>query len=169
MQELRKENTKLKDLLAKRYKVEKRFNIELSERDLQIQELLEYKKQWNSIKFEKLEEIIDALEKEKSVLKAKYKHKLIIKEENLRAELGKELHAIRIELERKSEALLGREAELEVLYQRVEELEMMQSSNSVEAKEIHRRYKLVISQLKAENESTQKKFITRIEEIQSSY
>lgn len=115
----------LKDLLAKRLKVEKRFNIELSERDLQIQELLEYKKQWNSIKFEKLEEIIDALEKEKSVLKAKYKHKLIIKEENLRAELGKELHAIRIELERKSEALLGREAELEVLYQRVEELEMM--------------------------------------------
>lgn len=29
---------------------------------------------------------------------------------------------------------------------------MMQSSNSIEVKEVHRRYKLVISQLKAENE-----------------
>jgi len=132
---------------------------------LQIQELLDYRKQWNSVKFQKLEDLVEALEKEKSTLKAKYKHKVIIKEESLRAELGKELYAIRAELDRKTEALAEREAELEVLYSRVEELEMMQSSNSLEVKEIHRRYKLVISQLKSENATSQKKFIARIEEI----
>jgi len=46
---------------------------------------------------------------------------------------------------------------------------MMQSSNSIEIKEVHHRHKIVISQLKAENSSTQKRFITRIEEIQVSY
>ena len=89
--------------------------------------------------------MVEVLEKEKAALKAKYKHKVIIKTETIRAELGKELRAIKAQHERSTEMLQQRQAELEILYQRVEELEMMQSSNSVEVKEIHRRYKLTIS------------------------
>jgi len=45
----------------------------------------------------------------------------------------------------KTDSLTAREKELEILYQRVEELEIMQSHNSVEVQDIHRRYKLMIS------------------------
>ena len=47
---------------------------------------------------------------------------------------------------------------------RVEELEMMQSTNKVEVKDIHRRYKVIISQLKTEKENLQLKFLAKIEE-----
>ena len=72
--------------------------------------------------------MIDALEKEKATLKAKYKHKVIVKTEAIKAELSKELVQVRCELERRSELLERREEELDPLYTRVEELEMMQSS-----------------------------------------
>ena len=49
--------------------------------------------------------MIEVLEKEKAALKAKYKHKVIVKTESVRAELSKELIAIRADLERKTEAL----------------------------------------------------------------
>ena len=133
---LRQEVIQLKNLLAKRLKVEKRFNDQILEKEQQIQDLLDYKKQWNSSKFSKLEDLVSALEKEKCTLKAKYKHKIVVKEESMRAMIGKELHSLRAELERKSESLEQREAELEILYQRLEELEMMQSSNTVEVKEV---------------------------------
>lgn len=60
---------------------------------------------------------------------------------------------MRNELERCSELLERREEELDPLYTRVEELEMMQSSQSLEVKDIHGRYKVLISQLKSENAS----------------
>ena len=97
--------------------------------------------------------MIDALEKEKAALKAKYKHKVIVKTETIKAELSKELVQVRSELERRSELLERREEELDPLYTRVEELEMMQSSQSLEVKDIHARYKVLISQLKSENAS----------------
>ena len=72
--------------------------------------------------------MVEALEKEKAALKAKYKHKVIVKTETVKAELSKELVKVRDELERRSEILIRREEELDPLYTRVEELEMMQSS-----------------------------------------
>ena len=69
--------------------------------------------------------MVEALEKEKAALKAKYKHKVIVKTENLRAESSKELFFVRNELERRSELLQRREEEIDPLYTRVEELEMM--------------------------------------------
>ena len=109
--------------------------------------------------------MVEALEKEKAALKAKYKHKVIVKTETIRAELGKELVQVRNELERRSELLLRREEELEPLYTRVEELEMMQSSQSLEVKDIHARYKVLISQLKSENANMHSKYLTQIESI----
>ena len=50
---------------------------------------------------------------------------MIVKTEHIRAELSKELFAVKTELEIKSEILVQRESELESLYTRVEELEMM--------------------------------------------
>ena len=112
--------------------------------------------------------MVEALEKEKAALKAKYKHKVIVKTENLRAESSKELFFVRNELERRSELLQRREEEIDPLYTRVEELEMMQSSQSLEVKDIHARYKLLIAQLKSENTSMQKKYLTKIESVQLS-
>ena len=74
------EINELKRQLGRRLKVEKNFNEELHEKDLEIQELLDYKKQWYPSKFANLEEHISSLEKEKASLKAKYKQKLIINE-----------------------------------------------------------------------------------------
>ena len=45
----------------------------------------------------------------------------------------------------------------------------MQSTNSVEVQDIHRRYKLMISQLKSENEELQKKYLAKIDEMRFSY
>ena len=73
---------------------------------MQIQDLLDYKKQWNQAKFAKLEELLQTLEREKASLKAKYKNKVIVKTEHIRAELGKELFAIKTELDMKSEILV---------------------------------------------------------------
>lgn len=73
-----------------------------------------------------------------------------MKTEAIKAELGKELYAVQAELDIKSDLLEQKEIELEGLYSRVEELEMMQSTNSLEVKEVHRRYKVQISQLKSE-------------------
>ena len=69
--------------------------------------------------------MVDQLEKSNAILKAKYKQKIIVKTEELKAQLGIELYAVKAELERKNEALTQREAELQVLYQRLEELEML--------------------------------------------
>ena len=55
---------------------------------------------------------------------------------------------------------------MEPLYTRVEELEMMQSSQSLEVKDIHERYKVLISQLKSENANMHKKYLTKIETTQ---
>ena len=137
-------------MLAKALKSEKKFDEILIVKDTQILELLEYKKQWNYLRFAKLEELIQTLEREKATLKAKYKHKVIVKTEAIKAELGKELYAVQAELDIKSDLLEQKEIELEGLYSRVEELEMMQSTNSLEVKEVHRRYKVQISQLKSE-------------------
>ena len=112
--------------------------------------------------------MVEALEKEKAALKAKYKHKVIVKTELIKAELSKELVKLRDELERRSDLLARREEELEPLYTRVEELEMMQSSQSLEVKDIHARYKVLISQLKSENANTHKKYLTKIESVQFS-
>ena len=112
--------------------------------------------------------MIVALEKEKAALKAKYKHKVIVKTETIRSELSKELVHVRNELERRSELLECREEEIGPLYTRVEELEMMQSSQSLEVKDIHSRYKVLISQLKSENTNMQKKYLTKIESVQLS-
>ena len=95
-------------------------------------------------------------------MKAKYKHKVIVKTESVRAELSKELIAITADCERKTEALTEKESELQDLYVRVEELEMMQSTNKVEVKDIHRRYKVMVSQLKTEKENLQLKFLAKI-------
>ena len=110
--------------------------------------------------------MVELLEKEKAALKAKYKHKVIIKTEQIRGELGKELVTLRSEHDRIRELLQRREEELGPLYTRVEELEMMQSSQSLEVKDIHARYKVLISQLKSENASIQKKYLAKIESIQ---
>ena len=112
--------------------------------------------------------MVEALEKEKAALKAKYKHKVIVKTEAIKAELSKELVKVRDELERRSELLKRREEELDPLYTRVEELEMMQSSQSLEVKDIHARYKVLISQLKSENANMHKKYLTKIESVQLS-
>ena len=112
--------------------------------------------------------MVDALEKEKAALKAKYKHKVIVKTEAIKAELSRELVQVRDELERRSELLQRREEELDPLYTRVEELEMMQSSQSLEVKDIHARYKVLISQLKSENANMHSKYLTKIESIQLS-
>ena len=45
----------------------------------------------------------------------------------------------------------------------------MQSTNSVEVQDIHRRYKLMISQLKSENEEIQKRYLAKIDEMRFSY
>ena len=45
----------------------------------------------------------------------------------------------------------------------------MQSTNSVEVQDIHRRYKLMISQLKSENEELQKRYLAKIDEMRFSY
>ena len=45
---------------------------------------------------------------------------------------------------------------------------MMQSSQSLEVKDIHARYKVLISQLKSENASMHSKYLTKIESIQLS-
>ena len=45
----------------------------------------------------------------------------------------------------------------------------MQSHNSVEVQDIHRRYKLMISQLKSENEELQKRYLAKIDEMRYSY
>ena len=45
---------------------------------------------------------------------------------------------------------------------------MMQSSQSLEVKDIHARYKILISQLKSENASMHKKYLTKIESVQLS-
>ena len=87
---LRKEVAELKEQLARRLKNEKRYDETLIAKDTQIQELLDYKKQWNHAKFARLEDLIEVLEKEKAALKAKYKHKAIVKTESVRAELSKE-------------------------------------------------------------------------------
>ena len=96
-------------------------------------------------------------------MKAKYKHKVIVKTESVKAELSKELISSKADLERTTEALSEKESELQDLYVRVEELEMMQSTNQVEVKDVHRRYKVMISQLKTEKENLQKKFLAKIE------
>lgn len=62
-----------------------------------------------------------------------------------------------------------REAELEPLYQRVEELELMQQANPVAVREVHARYKLLISQLKTENREIQEKFIAQITKNNTGY
>ena len=46
---------------------------------------------------------------------------------------------------------------------------MMQSHNSLEVAEVHTRYKLIIAQIKAENEGLHKKYLDQIKEIQLSY
>ena len=48
---LKKEIASLKEDLAKRLKAEHNFNETLFQKDTQIQELLDYKKQWGSAKF----------------------------------------------------------------------------------------------------------------------
>ena len=69
-----------------------------------------------------------------------------------------------------TEALLkDREASLALVTQRCEELEMMASSNSLEVKEVQRRYKVIISQMKTDNEELQKKYLMMIEELKISY
>ncbi len=78
--------------------------------------MLDYKKQWNQAKFERLENMIETLEKEKATLKAKYKHKVVIKTETIRAELSKELHAMTAQYERVKLLLEQKMAELEILY-----------------------------------------------------
>ncbi len=60
--------------------------------------------------------MVEILEKEKATLKAKYKHKVIIKTESIRAELGRELHSVKAQLDRTNESLEQRQAELELLY-----------------------------------------------------
>lgn len=60
--------------------------------------------------------MIETLEKEKAALKAKYKHKVIVKTETIRAELSKELHAMTAQYERTKDFLEQRQAELEILY-----------------------------------------------------
>ena len=45
----------------------------------------------------------------------------------------------------------------------------MQSTNSVEVQDIHRRYKLMISQLKSENEEIHKRYLAKIDEMRFSY
>lgn len=85
--------------------------------------------------------MIKDLEREKASLKAKYKHKIIIKEEKIKASMMKEMVAYRDELGATKEILAQRESELETLYVRVEELEMQMSTNSLDVKEIHMRYK----------------------------
>ena len=113
--------------------------------------------------------MVQALGKEKAALKAKYKHKVIIKTENIKAELSKESFFVRNELDRRTELLMRREEELDPLYTRVEELEMMHSGQSLEVKDIHARYKVLISQLKSENISMQKKYLEKIESVQLSH
>jgi len=50
--------------VARLLKTEKKLDEECYQKDSQIQELLDYRKQWNLAKFQKLEEMIEALEKE---------------------------------------------------------------------------------------------------------
>lgn len=95
--------------------------------------------------------MIDLLSSEKANLKAKYKTKIHVKTESIRADIGAELHKTKAMLDRKSETLDQRLIELEIMYTRVEELEMSQSTNSVEVEDIHRRYKLITSQLKSDH------------------
>ena len=55
------------------------------------------------------------------------------------------------------------------MYQRLEELEMTQSNNSLEVKEVQRRYKLIISQMKSEYKVSQEKYHAKLNEISESY
>ena len=86
--------------------------------------------------------MIEVLEKDKISLKAKYKKKIIVKQEAVREQLTKELLYYKTELEHKNELLERRTAELETLYKRAEDLEMAHSNNRVEVEDIKQRYKL---------------------------
>ena len=110
--------------------------------------------------------MMEILEKEKISLKAKYKKKIIIKQEAIRAEVTKELLSCKAELEYKTELLEKRSAELEALYTRVEELEMAHSSSRIEVEDIERRHKLQIQFLKSECDSMVRRLSKRIQEVQ---
>lgn len=155
--------------LARCLKVQKTFEVQSREKDMQIQDLLDYKKLWFPEKFLKMESTIKELQSEKNTMKVTYEHKQTMQIEKITAELSRESISLKGELERTKDALKMREAELEPLYQRVEELELMQQANPVAVREVHARYKLLISQLKTENREIQEKFIAQMTKNNTGY
>ena len=155
--------------LARCLKVQKTFEVQSREKDMQIQDLLDYKKLWFPEKFLKMEATIKELQSEKNTMKVTYELKQTMQIEKITAELSRESISLKGELERTKDALKMREAELEPLYQRVEELELMQQANPVAVREVHARYKLLISQLKTENREIQEKFIAQMTKNNTGY
>ena len=116
-----------------------------------------------------MEATIKELQSEKNTMKVTYELKQTMQIEKITAELNRESISLKGELERTKDALKMREAELEPLYQRVEELELMQQANPVAVREVHARYKLLISQLKTENREIQEKFIAQMTKNNTGY
>lgn len=113
--------------------------------------------------------MITALEREKATIKARYKQKRIESVARIRSEVALELQIVEEKLRMTEALLIERESSLSLVTQRVEELEMMASNNSLEVKEVQRRYKVMISQLKTDNEELQKKYLARIDELKLLY
>lgn len=73
----------------------------------------------------RLEEEEAKLRAEIAELKAKYKNKILLKEQAIRLELGEENFKLKAELERTKHSLAEKLGELERLYKRLEEIEML--------------------------------------------
>ena len=101
-----------------------------------------------------------------AALKTKYKMKIVTKVSAASEELSLKLTTSESALRYTKETLTARLAELEVLTVRVEQLEMSQSTNSVQVEDIQNRHRVIISQMKAEHQRHFEKFDLRVQEVQ---
>ena len=69
---------------------------------------------------------------------------MTVKLEEMRAKLSIDFVSLKEELKLTKDALANKEAELEIMYKRVEQLEMMLSNHSLELKDAVSNYSLII-------------------------
>ena len=139
------------------------YNKSLSDIEAEVFKLIDYRNQFNKAGYEERDRRIAQLTKELSTEFTKYEKFKIDLETRLTADMGAELYRVKSILSRKDEYIEHRLLEIEQLTAALEELEMRQSNNNLEVKEVQRHYRVLVSQLKSENEELHKKYQLKID------
>lgn len=135
----------------------------------EVTDLKDYKRQWSKAKFEKILADVTAKEHELIRVKGKFEADLVFAVENAKREVNEQLLATQAEIEFHKKQHAAAREELEQLYSRVEELELMVSTDRLEARELQRQQRVRIDFKEREISELEAKVEATKVELQSYY